>query len=829
MSNNAGLRGFFARFAILALLAATGCSAITRYDQPLRDGFIALEGDHTAGQTFVARYRGLQGVMVYLAPQAPGTGSLVLHLRPGPQKAPDLLSASLPEEEIQAPGFYRFQFPPLKASNQQDYYFYLENQGDGSFQVGAAPGNSYISGSSYQDGKAQDSQLSFRLAYDPLQMAIGLGKEFLTWLLWLLAGLVLFVLPGWAVCSLLLSGWSGMHWAERFGLAGGLSLAIYPILLLWTGLLGMHLGLLYAWLPPVAGLLLLAWRQIAARRNRIVPTGAPLPAPSQVRRSWLPDFAFLVISGLIFATRFWAIRNLDAPMWGDSYQHALITQLILDHGGLFNSWAPYADLQTFTYHFGFHTLAAVFAWVTHLTASQATLWTGQIINAFAVIFLYPLALRLHPSRWAGVAAVLVAGLIAPMPMVYVNWGRYTQLTGQAILPAAVWLTWVFLESKKSRTDWGMAALLWIVLAGLALAHYRILIFYVIFLFVFFLLYLRRDNRWVLVQRGLLAGLGGGLIFLPWFIHVFSGTILKLFARQVTTSAAQSAGYFQQTNIIGDLFIFLPPLLWLLLPLAAGWGLWRRNRGIALVSLWWLLLFFAANPNWFNLPGTGTIGNFAVFIAVYIPAGVVLGAASGWFIEALQPAESPAVSAAGLGRWLPALAACIAIAIGVWGARERLGDVQIAQSALVTRPDLRAAGWIRENTPEKARFLVNTFFAFGDTRVVGSDAGWWLPLLANRSTTLPPINYGFEQEPFPNYRDWVEALPAEIQAKGADNPEILAMLKDRGIAYVYIGQQHGSVNNAAAEILQPDTLAASPAYSLVYHQDRVWIFKVNGVD
>jgi len=36
------------------------------------------------------------------------------------------------------------------------------------------------------------------------------------------------------------------------------------------------------------------------------------------------------------------------------------------------------------------------------------------------------------------------------------------------------------------------------------------------------------------------------------------------------------------------------------------------------------------------------------------------------------------------------------------------------------------------------------FAYGDSVIVGSDGGWWLPLLARRQTTLPPINYGSEQ-------------------------------------------------------------------------------------
>ena len=70
----------------------------------------------------------------------------------------------------------------------------------------------------------------------------------------------------------------------------------------------------------------------------------------------------LVVVGLIVGTRLWIIRRIDLPMWGDSYQHAMIAQLLVDHKGLFESWAPYAELTSLNYHFGFHAAAAALGW-----------------------------------------------------------------------------------------------------------------------------------------------------------------------------------------------------------------------------------------------------------------------------------------------------------------------------------------------------------------------------------------------------------------------------------------------------------------------------------
>jgi hypothetical protein len=168
---------------------------------------------------------------------------------------------------------------------------------------------------------------------------------------------------------------------------------------------------------------------------------------------------------------------------------------------------------------------------------------------------------------------------------------------------------------------------------------------------------------------------------------------------------------------------------------------------------------------------------------------------------------------------------LVIGIGLWGARQRLGDMQPMSSTLVTRPDIRAAEWIQENTPQNARFLVNSFFAYGDTVIVGSDGGWWLPLLAERQTTLPPLTYGSERGPRPDNILWVDTLTSEFQNKGITHPDMLALLRERGVTYVYVGQRQGRVNYNGPYVLNPSELLSSPFFRLIYHQDRVWIFEV----
>ena len=468
----------------------TGCSAFVDQDQPsaVPGADVELQAGHTVGQTFVARHGGLQGLELWLDPEAGAAGDLVLHLRTDPAAAADLAEATLPLSQVTDTGFHRFLFSPVHESTGEYYYAFLELNGEGELDVGTGAGDAYLDGALYVDHEPRDAQAAFRLVYDPLWVAVDLGKAAVSGVGLLGVAVLLYCVPGWALLAWLWPA-AKLSWAERAGIAVGLSLALYPLLVLWTDLVGLHLGALYAWGPVVGGLAALAWRY---RHWRPADGWKALQAWSH-SPSFFPDVTLIFVLVLVFGVRLITVRTLDAPMWGDSYQHTMITQLLLDHGGLFQSWEPYAALTTFTYHFGFHSVVAVFCWLTGMEPTQAVIWVGQILNGLGVFVLFALAKRVGGNHWAGVIAVLVAGLLSPMPMYYINWGRYTQLAGQVILPAVVFLTWCAVETP--RRDWKLVFLAWLAVGGLALVHYRVLLFYVVFVVAWLLLSLRK-NAWV---------------------------------------------------------------------------------------------------------------------------------------------------------------------------------------------------------------------------------------------------------------------------------------------------------------------------------------------
>jgi hypothetical protein len=701
---------------------------------------------------------------------------------------------------------------------------------------------------------------------------IHLGRAI--WLLCLSA--LLFLLPGgvllaWLSPRRLKSGGPecSESWIDRLIVAAGLSVAVNA-LLVYATLTGLRLNsaVVIGYLALCGAGILLRWA-LDGRANgwrairwnasgRIWSAGRALSAGHI-----LPAVALLATTVLILVVRLYVVRDLAVPMWGDSYQHTMMSQLIVDNGGLFDSWEPYVPLRTFTYHFGLHANVALYHWLSHLDAPGMSLirsmtWVGQILNVLAVLVLYPLAVKVSGNRWAGVAAVWIAGLFLPMPMYYVNWGRYTQLAGQVILPAVVVLSWSLFEAPTETLEhrgderpgrWRLYAgrvlsarrwiPAWIGIAGLALTHYRVLLFYGAFVAAWLLLDLgratadgepaRRDSWWRARRdswgRALWLGAGSFVLVLPWFVRTLGGKIVDIVTYQLTTAPARLSSFSVQYNAIGNLSTFMAPVWWLLLPVAAAAGLWRRKRGVLVFSVWWFLLYVGTNPQALRLPGSGVITNFALFIAVYILAGILIGDLFGWLVDRLGGCERFLKHGRFLKRGGQVLLVLLLIGVGVRGAYLRTRDLHVQQHALALQPDVEAMAWIRENTPADARFLVNSFFAYGESVIVGSDGGWWMPLLAGRVNTVPPLNYSAEQGPWPEYRLWVNELTALIQDRGIDDPATIGELRERGITHVYIGQQQGRVNYGGPHVLSPDVLRDSPSYRPIYHQDQVWVFEL----
>jgi hypothetical protein len=795
-------------------LLLTGCSDVVDQDQPRRQAELTstLAPGRTVGQTFVARHAGLNGVELWLVPEDEARGTLTLHLRSAPQAETDIVTATLPLAQITDSAFHRFSFPPLRDSHGQYYYAVLELSGAGQVRVGSGPGDAYLDGALYRDHEPQDAQMAFRLTYDPRRIAIDLMGASLRGLGLLAVAGLLYVVPGWALLTWL---WpERLSWAEKLGLSAGLSLALYPLLLLWTDLVGLHLGPLYAWLPMLGGIAALLWRYRAWRPRQGWKT-LQRWADSEVL--W-PDVTLLIVLGLVFGVRLLVVRTLDAPMWGDSYQHTMIAQLLVDNGGLFDSWEPYTPYRSLTVHFGFPTTVALFSWITQLGSTQATLLIGQIINGLSILTIYPLTVRIaDDNRWAGVGAVLVAGLLSPMPAEYVNWGRYAQLAGQTVLPVAIWLLLESVEQKEACHRSQLVA--GIVLAGMTLNYYRMPFYYAAFTLAWLMgwglphwkanakLWLKRLGRLSVIAIVFL------LFFLPWGLQIAGGTLANTLSKSVTQDSPvkQVLNSYQAWYRITS---YVPLPLLILSGVTLIWSVMRKHWAIISIGLWILGLVSLVATRLIHLPGSNFMQHFAIQIALYIPVGLL----TGWLIG-----ESTEQVTLWEKQWI---IGGLVVLLAAWGAREQTSIVKPSY-VMVTRPDMQAMAWIRENTSSQSRFLVEGFRIYEGWSAVGADAGWWIPLLTKRENTMPPQYALINEEPAdPGYTDQVVDLVAHLERLSPSSPEGLQSICKWDITHVYVGQGQGKTGAQASQLFSPDDLKASPEFRQVYQQDRVHIFALD---
>jgi hypothetical protein len=816
----------------ILLMGIAGCNPLVQPGQSSQTDLVPLDAQYSIGQTFVARFDGLSGLQIQLSPDQAGDGLVTLRLYSEPGAEQDLGAAVMPLSQVTESRSYRFDFPALNNSNQQYYYAVFEVSGEGRLRVGASTGSTYLDGAFYQQGAPRDGQLAFSLVYDPGYLAVGLAQELIRWAgLLSLAGLI-YILPGWTVLSWLWKGWDQLSGAGKVGLATGFSLALAALVMVFTDVIGIHLGKGYSWGLIALGVVGVAWKVLSRGGIRRV-WGQIAPV---IKRPWislrgrLPEIALVLLMGMIFVTRWWAVRSLEAPMWGDSVQHTYITQLILDNGGLFESWEPYTPYGSFSNQFGFSAVAALLGWLSGLEATRAVLWAGQVLNGLAILVLYPLAVRLAKGQhWAGVGAVFAAGLLSTMPAFYFNWGRYAQLAGQVILPMALWMLWDVVEEKQlSRQERGMKALPWkkICLAGAALGgmvmyQYRTPFFYLSCILAWvigwWLPAWRADTRrWL--QAGVRVGLVvlvGVLCFLPWGARLLTSNVSDL-ASSAATSESAWAGVQADYQGWRNVLQYVPPAMMVAALAGWCWGLLRRAWPV--FALGWWAAWLASIHAWtvLGVPGAIQVPAFAVMISLYMPAGLLIG----WLVGQIAAVKVH-------WRGIEILLLLALSGLGVWYAWGQRSLPAPQTYAMVTRPDMRAMAWIREQTEPKVRFLVEGFRAFYNTSAVGADAGWWLPLLGERQNSMPPLYaLGSEVPLEAGYSAQVVALTAALETTPLSSPEGAALLCEHKITHVYIGQQQGLVGiDWLSQSFAPDELLNQPFYELVYHQDRVYIFAI----
>lgn len=792
------------------LLLLPGCSPFVDNDQiTTNQGTVELSSQTLVSQSFVPRFAGLRGIQVKVSPLESGDGVISARMIDESQGLSINSDNTFRINDIQQGTVISFIFHPQPDLQYTRFQVEISVRGAGTVSLVTGEKDSYLDGILSVNSETTDTQLFFRLNYDKILLIKGLISEFFLTAIRLLGALALFVIPGWALLLVLWPRSEDFPFLERGAIAIGLSVALYPTIILWTSKLGLRLGPGYAWLPMGVASLAILWVN-RRKLNRVWVQNAlqkkNLPDSEARNRFHNVDLLVVFVMFLVILVRFWVIRGLAGPLWGDSYQHTMMATLIVQNGGLFDSWLPYVPLSSFTYHFGFHSAVAVFHWLSGMEVMDATLWVGQLMNCFAVFSLYALIKQLEPEKkWAGLVAILIAGLALIFPIFLVNWGRFTQLTGQVVLPT----TLIFLIGlvRTEKFDWKLILLTALSLAGLALTHYRVLLLGALLIPVIFIFNLKKEtfkvHFWALAASGVLAF----LMFLPWFLHVFQGGYDEIVISQLSATTGQPIlkTYFNAFSH------YYPDWVWLTCLIATLYGVTKKKVSIILVLIWAVMLFLILNPAWVGLPGDGVIDDLSIYIIFYIPITGIISIFIADIIDLLDRK---------IGKTIEPVVVVIVVIFSLVGINNQRKTVDQHRYAYLTWPDRYAMRWIRESVPQESKILVNFEYSYGKSLISGIDSGWWIPYLASRGTNLPPLIFGSEQSFGGNYYAEVMELGAYITEESLTDPSVVQHFLELGYEYVFIGRHP----LRSAYPFQAE-LETSDYYDLVYDVDGVKLLKL----
>jgi hypothetical protein len=355
-----------------------------------------------------------------------------------------------------------------------------------------------------------------------------------------------------------------------------------------------------------------------------------------------------------------------------------------------------------------------------------------------------------------------------------------------------------------------------------LSYYRMPYYYAAFvpaLLVFWGVSAWRDEwrQWTAGLLNLAAiAVAAALLIFPWVGRIMGSTLAEglgnALSREVLVNALLQdyLGWRYVTN-----YVPLPLLI------AAGvgliWALWRRQGLPLMVGAWALLMAALVAGRLIDLPGANQLQGFAVMILLYIPLGLL----AGWLGSELIRGVASRWRRAGVALAVVGAVLLVALTIG--------NQLRVIQPAyiLVTRPDVRAMAWVRESTPADAVFLVEGFRIYEGTTAVGSDAGWWLPLLAGRANTMPPQYALLNEVPSePGYSQRVIGLVAALETHSPASDAGLAELCRARVTHIYIGQTQGATGAGARPLISVEDLLADARFTLLYHQDRVYVFALS---
>jgi len=537
--------------------------------------------------------------------------------------------------------------------------------------------------------------------------------------------LILLLLPGWAI----LAGtgyWRKWNPLQRWFLAICLGVSFWPIFYYSTRTL----------IPSL---------RIGTNKLIIILAFFAVIIFIQLRKNWKEQLKFgenagIVILVLMITLLSRLIVAYEFPYLAgdDSLHHSLITNLVATTGRLPYNILPFDSTNLNHYHLGLYALTGPLQLLVGISAPQALLWFSQFLNGLCGLGIF-LMLDRKVSREAGIFGMISVGLFSIFPSWFINWGRFTQLAAQTVLLPAALLAWETISTHNSqrkileRQDWVDLILAGLLFAGVCLLHFRVAVFLLGLILIICLSETIKTDKRVriflrMATRVVVLGLIVLIIVLPTLISGLESYLVQRDPQSLTNelnlSLTEQSYYIQGDKDTWKLTWKSASFL-VIGGLGMVVGLFsNKTRRLSLIIFFWFVLMIVLSQLYrLNIPALAFVNITAVLLAFYLPFGI--GAGILWQILFEKPNRL-------ILKKLRLLAIGMIVFASFFTFYLRTNDF-LEVRAFMTPEDEAAMEWVKLNTDSEAVFGVNTAF-LNPAMPYGTDAGYWLPVYAERRTT-----------------------------------------------------------------------------------------------